>query len=233
MNPVATLSAPAGIVLLICAGIGAIALISAAIRAPSPAKPQTTTPAKTDAPIIAPPITKAPRLLFILGLSALWKNPFQEGSWEKFSTTSETHECGKIECGLVKDGTEPHQVMISATVRETGSLQPIYRADTDELCNDQRVPSGSFYWYPGSRRQWLRKTTGGCNPVVTEYPTGELPALPADGKDFTVDFTIRAWSASGNEADPLHMSPRIAQHVCGDMGDVTTPVSPPCKDGDS
>jgi hypothetical protein len=219
---------------IILAIIGGIAL-TAVLRAAS--KPNKATggiplpPGGVVVPVDPISARAAPRLLPILGLSTLWADPFQEGSWEKFQTTYETHDCGATEYGIEDNGTGPHEVLIEATVRETGAMQPFYRADTDEWCNGQRIPSGSFYWYPGAVRPWTKKTTGGCNPVITDYPAGKKPTLPADGKDFTVDFKVRAWNRFGKEATPLLMSPRVAQHLCGDEGKTPTPAPVPCPKG--
>lgn len=216
---------------IILAIIGGIALTAILRAASKPTKPDGGIPLPAD-PIIAPTLMDAPQMLFLLNLSALWANPFQEGSAEKFQTTFSTHDCGAIECGIKDNLTGPYEVMIEATVRETGAMQPFYRADTDEWCNGQRIPSGSFYWYPGDVRSWTKKTTGGCNPVITDYPAGKKPTLPADGKDFTVDFKVRAWNRFGKEATPLLMSPRVAQHLCGDEGKTPTPAPVPCPEGD-
>lgn len=177
-------------------------------------------------PIIAPPLNSAPQLLPLLSLNPAWHS-FQEGSHEVFQTIGHTGGCGRMEYGIKDNGTGPYETMISAIVRETGAMQPVYRRDTDEWCNDQWVPSGVFYWYPGWMRQWTQKVTGGCNPVYTEFPPGPKPALPAG--NFTLDFTIRARNRFGQESAPLPVSLPIGHHPCGPEPETPTPA--PCPKG--
>jgi hypothetical protein len=182
-------------------------------------------------PIVGPvvniqdPAIAAPQILFLMGLSPIWAANLQEASREEFQTTFVTYGCGTMECGIRDNGTGPYETMISATVRETGAMQPFYRTDTDAWCNDQWIPSGQFYWYPGDVRRWTQKVTGGCHPVYVEYPAGPKPALPADGSQFHVDFLIRARNRFGTESTPLLMSPRVQQHGCGIQAEEPAPVS--------
>lgn len=198
MNPVAALSPVVVITLLVLAGIGALALICAALRVPSssnPPKPQTPTPIKPDDPIILPAAQPAPKFRGFNFLKPIYDfgeriplNPGEEAHGDAENCSAPSH-------GIADNDTGPYDVKVRAFVKraENGTVtllqMPVYNEDTGENVSGRWIkteqsPNGKWGWkrlvlYALGQKPW--KQTGSlvnCGefvPLIVTEPTSAAP----------------------------------------------------------
>jgi hypothetical protein len=202
-----------------------------------------TKPKPAPAPVVPVPGIPAPAVTLHDILDLSWVMPpnggWIEGNLVKFGVTYSEHGCGPIgikKNGFEDNGTGPYACMISATVRETGGIQAVYRQDNNEFCNDRWVPcnpkqpvsQGLFYMRLGGLRGWFDMGSGGCSPTITPVLDGPPPNT-GNGKTFVLDFTIRVRNVAGNEPEPRRYGIRVLARSCAGNPDAAGQVIGPCE----
>jgi len=162
-----------------------------------------------------------------------------EGNLVKFGVTYWEQGCppNVRKNGFEDNGTGPYECKITATIRETKSIQPVYRQDNHEFCNDQWVPcnpgqavsQGGFYMRLGGRRGWAAIGEPGCSGDVHDVPLGPVPDL-GSGDTFIIDWEIVVRNVAGSLSEIRRHSARVLQRKCSGNPDEGTVASPgPCK----